>query len=514
MRWLIRDISNRKKSEEALRRYASLASRGCDIVLFMRREDGRIIEANAAAIKAYGYGYDNLLMLTIHDLRAPDARMLTIGQIAQVESGGILFETFHQRKDGSIFPVEVSTWGETIEGTHTLLSVIRDITERMHAEEALRHSEQQYRLLFETMPNGVIFQDAAGKIISMNSAAESILGKTPAEFVGHTSASVEHHTIREDSTPFPCSEHPSTEALRTGVEIKDIVMGVYNPREQCYRWLNINSVPLFRAGESKPYQVYTTFEDITERKHMEDELTKSHDDLEWRVKERTAELHQADEQLRSLASELLNSGENERKLIAQEIHDGLSSQLSAIKFYLERELCVDRDEVQSGESIRQTCTMIQDAIEETRRIMANLRPPILDDLGILPTITRLCREFQKMNPSIHPVIKFEISEEDIPGDIKTVIFRMLQEALNNTREYSRADRVEISLRRIGSLVVFSISDNGQGFNPKKVLSTEKIGHGFGLRGMLERVKLSGGKFVVKSVPGKGVLIWAEWSIKS
>ena len=109
-----------------------------------------------------------------------------------------------------------------------------------------------------------------------------------------------------------------------------------------------------------------------------------------------------------------------------------------------------------------------------------------------------------MNPSIHPVIKFEISEEDIPGDIKTVIFRMLQEALNNIREYSRADRVEISLRRIGSLIVFSISDNGQGFNPKKVLSTKKIGHGFGLRGMLERVKLSGGKFVVKSVPGKGV----------
>ncbi len=384
--------------------------------------------------------------------------------------------------------------------------------ERKWTEEALHDSEEQYRLLFETMPSGVVFQDADGKIISMNSAAESILGKTLAEFSGHTSTSEEHRTIREDGAPFPDLAHPSMEALRTGVEIKDIVMGVYNPREEGYRWVEIDSVPLFRAGESTPYQVYTTFEDITERKHVQEELRKSHDNLESRVRERTAELHQAGKRLRFLASELLNAGENERKLIAQEIHDGLSSQLAAIKFCLERELRPDLNATESGESLRRSCAMIQDAIEETRRIMANLRPSILDDLGILPTITWFCREFQKMNPSIHPLIKFEISEEDIAAEIKTVIFRLLQEALNNIRKYSQADRIEISLRKIGSLIVLSITDNGEGFNPKKVLSRKKIGHGFGLRGMLERVELSGGKFVVKSAPGKGVKIWAEWNI--
>lgn len=158
--------------------------------------------------------------------------------------------------------------------------------------------------------------------------------------------------------------------------------------------------------------------------------------------------------------------------------------------------------------------MIQNAMEETRRIMANLRPSILDDLGILPTITWLCREFHEMNSSIDPVITFEIAEEDILAEIKTVIFRLLQEALNNIRKYSRAGRVEISLRKIGSSIVFLIKDNGQGFDTKKAPSGKKIGHGFGLRGMLERVELSGGKCDVKSAPGKGVSIWAEWNIKS
>jgi PAS domain S-box-containing protein len=135
LRWLIRDISNRKRAEEVLRRYALLAGHGRDIILFMRSDDGRILEANSAAIKAYGYDYENLLMLTIHDLRAPDTQVLTLEQMAEAEDNGILFETVHRRRDGSVFPVEVSSRGETIGDTRTLISVIRDITKRRRTEE-------------------------------------------------------------------------------------------------------------------------------------------------------------------------------------------------------------------------------------------------------------------------------------------------------------------------------------------------------------------------------------------
>jgi PAS domain S-box-containing protein len=125
------------------------------------------------------------------------------------------------------------------------------------------------------MLQGVVYQDVEGKITSMNSAAERILGKTPAEFMGSSSVSEEHDTIREDGSPFPGMEHPAMVSLQTGQKIKDVVMGVYNPREKRYRWISVDAVPIIRPGEDQPFQVYTLFSDITERKRAEEELRES-----------------------------------------------------------------------------------------------------------------------------------------------------------------------------------------------------------------------------------------------
>jgi PAS domain S-box-containing protein len=140
---IARDITERKQAEEALRRFELLASHTRDIVLFMRRDDGRILEANAAAHCAYGYSREEMLSLSIRDLRAPDTRPLTDEQMGIADVRGLLFETAHQRKNGSTFPVEVSSTGATIDGTRTLISVVRDITERKRAEDALREANLQ-----------------------------------------------------------------------------------------------------------------------------------------------------------------------------------------------------------------------------------------------------------------------------------------------------------------------------------------------------------------------------------
>ncbi len=120
--------------DERLSRYELLIAHSRDIILFVRRGDGRILEANAAATKAYGYNREELLTLTIDDLRAADMKSLTAEQLTKADAQGILFETIHRRKDGSTFPVEVSSQGVTVDGTRALISIVRDMTERRGAE--------------------------------------------------------------------------------------------------------------------------------------------------------------------------------------------------------------------------------------------------------------------------------------------------------------------------------------------------------------------------------------------
>lgn len=139
------DITDIIKAEEVLRRYELLAGHSRDIILFVRRDDGRILEANVAAVKTYGYNHAELLELTVTDLRAPESLVLTAEQMAEADAKGILFETFHRCKDGSTFPAEVSSQGATIGGTRTLISIIRDITERKQAERQIQQHLEELR---------------------------------------------------------------------------------------------------------------------------------------------------------------------------------------------------------------------------------------------------------------------------------------------------------------------------------------------------------------------------------
>ncbi len=156
-----------------------------------------------------------------------------------------------------------------------MVATFQDITERIRTEEALRESEEKYRTLFETMIQGVVYQDASGKIISANSAAERILGLTLDQMQGRTSIDPRWKAVHEDGSDFPGETHPAMAALKTGKPVKDVLMGVYNPAEEQYHWIIVNAVPQFRAGEDKPYQVYATFNDITKRRQVEAALRES-----------------------------------------------------------------------------------------------------------------------------------------------------------------------------------------------------------------------------------------------
>jgi len=160
------DITERKNAEERLTRYRLFAQSARDILLFIRKSDGQIIEANDAAINAYQYSRDELLSLSVYDLRV-DTQQFVTEQMEKAAAEGLLFQTTHRRKDGSTFPVEVSSHQAEIDGEYILVSVIRDISERKQIEIALRESEHRVRLKLDSIlsPEGDIGDLELGDII-------------------------------------------------------------------------------------------------------------------------------------------------------------------------------------------------------------------------------------------------------------------------------------------------------------------------------------------------------------
>src|SRR5208337_2630048 len=173
--------------------------------------------------------------------------------------------------------------------------------------------------------------------------------------------------------------------------------------------------------------------EITERKHIEGELRKSHDDLDLRVQERTVELEKANEELRQIPSRLICVQEEERKRLASELHDSIGQTLAAVKFWVEMALKL-RDAGDDNAALNhldQFVPILQHSIEETRSIYMGLRPSMLDSTGLLATLEWLRQERMKLYPERHIELEVGVAEETIPKNLKVNIFRIAQEALNN-----------------------------------------------------------------------------------
>jgi signal transduction histidine kinase len=237
-------------------------------------------------------------------------------------------------------------------------------------------------------------------------------------------------------------------------------------------------------------------QDNTERKRAEEMLRKS------------------EQELRLLSSRILEAQEIERKRVARELHDGIGQALTGIKFALENGVrrLKDTETAFHFKALDEVVPLIQATVDETRRIAMGLRPSTLDDIGISETIYWFCQQFENIYKSIRVLKLIEVEEDQIPETLKTVIFRVLQESLNNVAKHSGADRVQLSLQQQGNTVKLIVEDNGSGFDSEKPLPQNDTGQGFGLASMRERIELSGGTFTVQSALGQATRICAEWTI--
>ena len=210
------DTTDQHRDAEALNRYRLLAESGLDIVLFLRRDDGRILGANAAAVTAYGYTRDELRNLSIYDLRQPSDHSLVASQMASAAADGCRFETVHRRKDHSTFHVEVSANGRELDGERVVVNVVRDVTERKRAEEALASERERLAVTLQSIGDAVIATDDEAHITVFNGMAERLTGWRGSEAVGRPLHEV-FRIINED-TRLPAS-NPAERVLREGVVV-------------------------------------------------------------------------------------------------------------------------------------------------------------------------------------------------------------------------------------------------------------------------------------------------------
>jgi signal transduction histidine kinase len=226
------------------------------------------------------------------------------------------------------------------------------------------------------------------------------------------------------------------------------------------------------------------------------------------------ELCRSREDLRFLSSELLSSQERERGWIARELHDGIGQSLGSLKVRVESIL---KQASRSGgkadlQLLENLIHVVRGAMEEVRGISMGLRPPIIDSLGLVATISWFCREFQTSHPGICIEAEIDVREEEIPEPLKIVIFRVLQEACNNIAKHSEAERLRLRLGRENGRLSLLVEDNGKGFDPTGASPPEDCKRGLGLVSMRERTELSGGSFSIESGVGKGTTVRASWPI--
>jgi PAS domain S-box-containing protein len=360
----------------------------------------------------------------------------------------------------------------------------RQIVERSRMEEALRQSEEILRAQYRGIPVPTFTWKKSGDdfvLVDYNKATEDFTQGLISNFIGRTISDLYHD--RPDIIQDITVSFAQTCTIR---------------RELSYRMFTTEEVKFIALTSSyvPPDMVLVHMEDITESKLSRENLMRS------------------EKNLRILSSQLITAKEEERKRIAHELHDSVGQYLSSIKFNMENIISrMEKGSSGSGlTSLKESIPVIQATIEEVRRISMDLRPSILDDLGILATISWFCREFQSVYTTIKVNTSVTLEEAGVPEHLKIIIFRIIQEALNNTAKHSQADTVDVSLIKRDNCIELTVSDNGIGFDVQESALREDSSRGMGLASMEERTDLSGGCFSIDSVKGLGTLIMSTWRL--
>lgn len=236
------------------------------------------------------------------------------------------------------------------------------------------------------------------------------------------------------------------------------------------------------------------------------DLAASNSTLESRVATRTEELRRQSELTQLLLGRLITAQEDERARLARELHDEVGQMLTAVQLGLDRlSKALPADPAGPREQLGDVRALIAQTLADLRRLIADLRPGVLDQLGLVPALHWVA-EHTIAPLGMQVVVDDSALRERLPTPIETVLFRIGQEAIHNIARHSGAGTVRIGLAHEGDEAVMTISDDGRGFNPNEVAPADDRRRGLGLAGMAERATLAGGHVIITSAPGQGTTL--------
>ncbi|MEI7833165.1 MAG: PAS domain S-box protein [bacterium] len=474
------------KYEEALHLYELIAAHSRDMIFFIRRDDMFIVEANNAVLNEYGYSREELYTKKIIDLRTPDTAAMTVAQMQEADTHGILFETMHRRKDGSEFPVEVSSRGADIDGQRMLVSVVRDITARKQAEaeresllaQVQRHAAELDATL-NSIADGMILYDASGAIVRISPAAAAALDYQDDQRGEHIATRVARVKVeRPDGTLYLPEEQPAMRAF-AGETVRQEVMVLRKP-DRAY-WLSTSAAPI-RGADGQSLGVILTSTDITE-------------------------LHAMQEQMETFMH-----------LVS---HD-LRIPLTIIHGYLE--LLEDNLRGEKNAMANLSMNTIRNSVKRMGVMIDDLLITARLEGGQLPLESTPCDlqswlpEFLQRSATVFDPQRITLT---LPESLPQVqadtdrLERILTNLISNALKYGAEDTpVKVSVKQLDDQVQLSVTDQGRGIDPDHIphlfdkfyrADTERKAEGIGLGLYITRlmVEAHGGRIWVESEVGVG-----------
>ena len=360
---------------------------------------------------------------------------------------------------------------------------LTDITERKLTEEALLVSEERSRTVLASLAEGVIFLDHNGVIMTANDSAVRILGIPEAVLLGTSIYDAGWTMVALDGTPLRMDAHPAVIALQTNQPRRQMTLGIRRG-DGSLAWVSVNATPLFHENQASAFGVVISLHDLTEQIRQERTIRESRS------------------RLRRLAAGLQTVREEERSRLSREVHDVLGQALTGLRMdvaMIEKKLLPEQRELH-----RRTATMkgaISDTIQVVRRIAADLRPGILDDLGVVAAIEW---EAQKFEARTEIVCTFTDAADDLELDREraTTLFRIFQEVMTNVARHAGATAVDILLKDERTHLELVIHDNGRGIRPEEIEQSVSLG----LLGIRERLYPWGGQVTFEGVPHQGTRV--------